>query len=107
MTSEGSKTRRGSLAPMRVAIDGFLRDAGMAPRMRGAQVLDAWKCAAGPLLSKRARAVRFQRGELVVEVSSAAHLHELQSFTGENYRRAVNAALGDERIRRVTFRLKQ
>jgi hypothetical protein len=92
---------------MRVAIDEFLREAGMGPRLRGARVLAAWREAAGPALSKRARPVRFQRGELVVEVSSSVHLHELESFTGETYRRTANAALGDERIQRVTFRLKQ
>lgn len=103
---KGSETRRGSLVPVRDAIEGFLKDSGMAPRMRSARVLAAWKEAVGPALARRARAVRFQRGELVVEVGSAPHLAELESFTGETYRRAANAALGDERIQRVTFRLK-
>jgi len=91
---------------VREAIEGFLRDSGIAPRLRGAEVFDAWRAAVGAGLSERARPVRFQRGELVVEVGSAPHLAELESFTGEGYRRAANAALGDERIRRVTFRLK-
>jgi hypothetical protein len=99
--------RRGGLAPLRVAIDGFLNTSGMAPRLRGAQVLGAWREVVAPAVARRARAVRFDRGELVVEVASAPCLHELESFTGENYRRAANARLGSERIRRVTFRLKK
>ncbi len=99
--------RRGSFSPIRQAIDDYLRESGMSSQLRSAQVFEAWRQAAGPVLARRARPVRFRRGELVVEVGSAPHLHELESFTGENYRRAANASLGDERIERMTFCLKQ
>lgn len=55
----------------------------------------------------RTRAVRFERGQLVVEVESAALLAELKSFTGDRYRRALNRELGSETVRSVTFQLKR
>jgi hypothetical protein len=94
-------------ALLRDAIAGFLAKSGIGARRRDADVLAAWREALGSRLVRHTRAVRFQRGELVVEVASAAHLHELSSFTGESYRRAANARLGGEHIRRVTFRLEQ
>jgi hypothetical protein len=91
---------------MRAAIDGFLSGSGVGTRMRHAAVYDAWREVIGPAMTRRAKPVRFDKGELVVEVDSAAHMHELEGFTGENHRRAANARMGVERIRRVTFRLK-
>ena len=75
--------------------------------MRQGAVLDAWRKVLGLKLARRARAVRFQRGELVVQVDSATHLQELQNFTGEQYRQQANRLLGDERIHRLAFRLKK
>jgi hypothetical protein len=49
--------------------------------------------------------VRFENGELEVAVRSAAHLQELQSFTGDSFRKKANQRLGSERIRSVVFRL--
>ena len=51
--------------------------------------------------------MRFHFGELTVEVESAPHLHELQNFTGEQYRCEANRILGEERIKKVQFRLKR
>jgi len=53
------------------------------------------------------RAVRFQRGELLIEVDSAAHFQELQSFTGESYRQRANEHLPQPAIDRVVFKLKR
>jgi hypothetical protein len=51
--------------------------------------------------------MRFARGELLVEVDSAAHMHELANFTGEEYRARINEHLGKEEVRRLTFHLKR
>lgn len=69
-------------------------------------MLDAWKEAAGSALAQRAEAVRFRRGELVVEVSSAPLLSELKGFTGEGLRKRANELLGADRIARVLFRTR-
>ena len=86
---------------------GFLQESGLGAQLKDARVFRAWTDALGELLAKRARPVRFQFGELTVEVESSAHLHELQNFTGESYRQAANASLGDERIKKVLFHLKR
>jgi hypothetical protein len=101
------KEDRGRQAFLGDAIGAFLKDSGLGPKMREWKVYDAWREVLGPELGKRARAVAFRRGELVVEVESAAHLQELKTFTGEAYRIAANRSLGSERIRVVAFKLKR
>jgi hypothetical protein len=44
---------------------------------------------------------------LQVAVTSAAHLQELSTFTGEGYRKAANRKLGGERIQSIEFRLER
>ena len=97
--------RRGGVAPVKDVLAGWLKHTGLASKFRDAQVFDAWRAALGPTLATRAAPVRFDDGELTIEVRSAAHLHELENFTGEQHRRTANKKLGAERIRRVIFRL--
>jgi predicted nucleic acid-binding Zn ribbon protein len=87
------------------AIQVWLRQAGLTGAMGERRVLSAWTREAGNI-ARRARAVRFERGVLTVEVSSSAQLHELSSFTGEGLRKAANRALGSDRIDRIAYKLK-
>jgi len=105
-TAEPSSERRGP-ASMQDALRGFLRDSGLAAHMRHWPVFEAWSHALGSELARSARPVRFTRGELCVEVESAAHLHELSNFSGERYREIANAKLGKPEIQRIVFRLKR
>ncbi len=89
------------------ALGAFLRDTGIGAQLRHARVFKAWADALGPRLASRAEAVRFQFGELTVEVQSAPLFHELQNFTGESFRRAANQRLGDEVVQTVLFRQKR
>ena len=93
------------MAPVKDVLSAFLRDSGIASKLRDSPVLRAWSESAAARYGTRTKIVRFQDGELLVEVSSAAHLEELRSFTGEELRQAANRRLGSERIRRVTFKL--
>jgi hypothetical protein len=92
---------------MNDAMRGFLRDSGLAAQMRYWPVFEAWSRVVGHDIARRARPVRFARGELCVEVESAAHLHELANFSGERFRDLANAHLGKPEIQRVVFRLKR
>lgn len=92
---------------MNDAVKGFLQASGLAAHMRHWPVFEAWSDALGKDLARHARPVRFSAGELCVEVESAAHLHELQNFTGEDFRARANALLTKPQIRRVVFRLKR
>ena len=93
--------------PIARALDGFLAASGLSERLRHSGVYRAWSEAVGGALGRHARAVRFAGGDLYVEVDSAAHMHELSNFTGEQYRELANARLGSEQIRRVHFQLKR
>lgn len=92
---------------MQDAMSRFLRASGLGAQMRSWPVFQAWIDAAGTDLARHARPVRFDRGELLVEVGSAAHYQELASFTGESYRERANGRLPRPEIRRIVFRLKR
>ena len=103
--------RRGGVAPLRDAVKDFLRASGLTSRAGHGPVYEAFAAAAGERFAQRARPVRFTRGELVVEVDSAVHFHELESFLGRDIQARANQILrstnttGREEIRRLTFRL--
>lgn len=109
---ESQRTRRkgderGGVGSLRNALGEFLRESGLERQFSSARVFKAWRDAVGPSMAQRARAVRFDNGVLQVAVTSAAHLQELSTFTGEGYRKAANRKLGGERIQSIEFRLER
>jgi hypothetical protein len=92
------------------AVSTFLRSTGLDAHVRHWKIFEAWAQALGAELGQRARAVRFQDGELTVEVESAAHLQEFKNFTGDGFRRTANEHLektgSRDSIRHVAFKLK-
>lgn len=101
-----NKKKHPGPTPIGEVLARYLKREGLDEKLRGAQVVRTWDRTLGPL-AVRARAVKFRDGELIVEVDSAPHLAELTSFTGENYRRAVNQTLGREVVKSVTFQRKR
>ena len=100
--------QRGGTSPLSEVLRGLVRNTEFGQRVARAEVTQAWREALGPARAARARVVAFRKGgELVVEVESAAHLHELKSFSGDAFVRAANQRLGSPRIRRATFQLKR
>jgi len=88
-------------------MEGYLRDSGLASKLALQRVYSAWDAACGARLAAHARPVRFRDGQLLVEVQSSAHMHELENFAGEGLRRAANQRLGRAEILRVAFQLKR
>ena len=103
----GAAADRKGLASIDDAVKGFLRASGIGAKLGPWPVYQAFLEAAGVTFARRARPVRFARGELVVEVDSAAHLAELQSFLGAELRSKTNQILGAENVRKLTFKLKR
>lgn len=101
---EGRKRREP--APIGGLIQEFLRENGLTGGGGNTRVLRAFEDAIGASGRAHARAVRFRAGELIVEVDSAAHMHEMKNFTGEALRRRANDRLGKTMIRRIVFKLK-
>jgi hypothetical protein len=98
---------RHGLATMQEALSNFLRESGMTRRVGHGHVFDAFHRALGPALARHARAVKFARGELIVEIDSAPHHQELSGFTGALYLTKANEILGRKEIVKVTYRLKR
>jgi hypothetical protein len=96
--------RGGGPAAFGDLLAGVTRQAGLSRSKPIDPVFRAWDRAAGETLARVARPVRFRAGELAVDVSTASHHHELVAFTGERLRREVNEILGDDRVRRITFK---
>jgi hypothetical protein len=92
---------------MRDIMGGFMRESGLGAKLRDWDIYDAWGKALGTDLARHARPVGFSKGELVVEVESAAHMHELRNFSGEALRKKTNDLLGSERVLAVLFKLKR
>ena len=97
--------RKGGQVGLGDAVRRFMSTSGVRARQSSGAVFAAWNDAAEAALGGRAPAVRFQKGELVVETPSSAHLQELKGFLGEELRREANRRLGEEKISRVTFRI--
>ena len=96
---------RNGLSSLQDSLSAYMRETGLTRRGRGdAPVYAAFEEAAGPALACRARPVRFARGVLTVEVDSSSHLHELESFRGEELRQRMNATLGRADVRRIAFK---
>jgi len=107
-----NERQRGGVSSLQDALGEFLKASGIGSHLEVFPVFDAWLDAVGPDLAPFARPVRFQRGELTVEVESAAHLHELTSFTGEGFRVLANQKLATttqppKTIHKLSFKLKR
>ena len=97
--------KRGGISSIQDVLDSYLKETGIT-KSRGivARVFEAWCSSVGRELARRARPVRFRSGELTLEVESSALLHELASFTGEEYRRRTNQILGNELVHRTIYK---
>jgi hypothetical protein len=100
--------RRSSRGPQPIGdiLRQFLKDSGLRRTSGDERVLSAWSQAAGDVWKTRAAPVLLRAGQLTVEVASAPYLAELRGFHGEGIRRRANAILGEERIRKVVFKLR-
>ena len=105
-TGGAGSRRRGGLTSIQDSLGAVLAHHKLTSVRRDVNIFKAWRTATGVALAKHACAVRFRSGELVVEVDSSAHLHDLANFSGEKYRRRANRELGTERIERIAFKMK-
>ncbi len=103
--AQARRSERKGMASLDDALKSFLKKSGIGERLGPPPVFRAFQEAAGKSFARHARAVRFARGELVVQVSSAPHLAELKGFLGEEIRTQTNRILGRDEVRRITFRL--
>lgn len=87
------------------ALHELLRKTEAAYPDRAHLVWEHWEEAVGAELAKRSSPLELRRGRLVVAVSSAPWMQQL-SFLREQLREALNAAVGQEIVREIRFRVK-
>ncbi len=95
---------RNGLTSLQASLGSYMKETGLTRRRTESPVYAAFDAAAGSDLARRARPVKFLRGVLTVEVDSASHLHELESFRGEELRAAVNRQIGANDVRKIAFK---
>ncbi len=90
---------------VRTAVQGLLRKAESAYPDGAHRVWTLWPDVVGPEIARRSAPVTLRRGLLTVAVTSSAWVQQL-SFLRERVRRALNEALGADRIREIRFRVQ-
>ena len=84
--------------PISTVLPALLRDLGLEAGIMGWRAVREWPDAVGPQVARRARAVSFQEGTLVVEVEGSAWLHEL-GILKRDLVRQLNRHLGSQHVR--------
>jgi predicted nucleic acid-binding Zn ribbon protein len=88
-----------AIAPV---LNGLLRDLGLESEVVGWRAVSEWPEAVGARIARRARAVSFHQGTLVVEVEGSAWMQEL-GFLKRQMLRQLECRLGGPHVRRLRF----
>ena len=83
-------------------LPALLREMGLEAGIMGWRAVREWPDAVGPQVARRARAVSFQKGTLVVEVDGSAWLQELSILKRDLVRR-VNQRLGTSFVQDISL----
>ncbi len=95
--------RSGSIS-IDAALAALLKGTGLLRKDATEPVFDAWNETAGPDLANHCLPLRFTRGELMIEVRSAALLHELENFRTPELLRALQASTDGSKVTRLIFK---
>jgi len=82
-----------------------LKELGILRQAREAQLQQLWPALVGDRLARECWPEDLRHGTLTVSTTSAALSHQLR-IERETLRRRLNAALGDDVVREVRFRLR-
>jgi predicted nucleic acid-binding Zn ribbon protein len=91
-------------APLGELLSQVKRQIGLEARRPLHPTFAAWEQVVDQAFAGHTAPVRFRGGELLVEVTSATHHHELVAFHGERLRTAINRELGQELVERLLFK---
>lgn len=68
------------------------------------EVWDVWESAVGNEIAAHAHPAAFKGGLLLVYISNSTRLHHMR-FMEKDLIRKLNQALGDERVKAITFKI--
>jgi len=83
-------------------LEGVLADLGIQQKLKEYQAVLAWEQAAGPDLTRHAKALRVRRGRLELAVPSGVWRTQL-SFSKKQLIKRVNEQLGTRVVRDLVF----
>jgi predicted nucleic acid-binding Zn ribbon protein len=92
----------GAAARLAELLDPALRGLGVRTRVREEQLRALLSDAVGPALAPMCRAVRLERGALLIATSNSALAHQLQ-LDSRRLLASLNAALGADTVHRLRF----
>ncbi|HEY7877190.1 MAG TPA: DUF721 domain-containing protein [Gemmatimonadaceae bacterium] len=99
--------RRGPPQPLRDALAGFLRRAGLTERIEQASIIPEWAALVGEQIASVTTAQMVTRdGTLFVDVTTNAWMQEL-SLMEPQLLKALNSRPGGSTIQRLRWRLKR
>ena len=83
-------------------LPSLLRDLGLEAGVLGWRAVTEWPDAVGPRVARRARAVSFKDGTLLIEVEGSSWRYEL-GFLKRDLLRQLNRHLGSQLVRDLEF----
>ena len=83
-------------------LPALLRDLGLEAGVLGWRAVTEWPAAVGPRVARRARAVSYKDGRLLIEVEGSAWRYEL-GFLKRDLLRQLNRHLGSQLVRDLEF----
>ncbi len=85
-------------------LSNFLESNGLAARLKHLELYGAWEEIVGPGVLPHTRVAGFAHHKLYVEVDSAAHLHELQTFHKQELLKELQSRVPGTRVLDIVFR---
>ncbi|MBD3368669.1 MAG: DUF721 domain-containing protein [Candidatus Eisenbacteria bacterium] len=88
--------------PISRILKGVIEDLGVAGRLAEQRAVVEWPEIVGPKVAEHSRALRIERGRLVVEVPSAVWAQEL-SLMRRTIQQKINRRLGSRTVETLQF----
>jgi len=84
-------------------LDKTLKSQGMDKRIQQENAVIHWEDIVGKKIAQASKAVRIDRGTLLIEVKSSAWKHQIQMLKPEIIKK-INAQLGADTVKNIRFR---
>jgi predicted nucleic acid-binding Zn ribbon protein len=92
---------RGML-PLKDILDHVLHSQGLDKRIQEENAVVLWEEIVGPRIAKASKALRIDRGELLIEVTSSSWKHQIQMLKPDIIKK-LNTRLGANTVKTIRF----
>jgi predicted nucleic acid-binding Zn ribbon protein len=91
------------MTSLKVVLDKALESQGMDQRLRQENAVVLWDEIVGKKIAQASKAVKIERGTLLIEVKSSAWKHQIQMLKPDILKK-LNAQLGPNTVKNLRFR---